>query len=170
MSFDAFAERAALPKDLRLVFNTFARAFFADGRRMLVNGTASAGADKEILQFYDAVRKVTVGDQPLFDVKGSDAVRYNAGPGGEGARMPQTFIQEPTTPKRQSFIVAYLKTFNPKNSRIDSPVSAAQGYDSIYLLAAAVPEPETYALLLAGLGFGLMRWRSRKGPQSALGH
>jgi branched-chain amino acid transport system substrate-binding protein len=49
----------------------------------------------------------------------------NAGPGGEGARMPQTFIQEPTTPKRQSFIVAYLKEFKPKNSRIDSPVSAA---------------------------------------------
>ena len=42
----------------------------------------------------------------------------NAGPGGEGARMPQTFIQEPTTPKRQSFIVSYLKTFNPKNSRM----------------------------------------------------
>ena len=64
----------------------------------------------------------------------------NAGPGGEGARMPQTFIQEPTTPKRQSFIVSYLKMFNPKNSRIDSPVSAAQGYDSIYLLAAAIKQ------------------------------
>ena len=64
----------------------------------------------------------------------------NAGPGGEGARMPQTFIQEPTTPKRQAFIVNYLKTFNPKNSRIDSPVSAAQGYDSIYLLAAAIKQ------------------------------
>ena len=64
----------------------------------------------------------------------------NAGPGGEGARMPQTFIQEPTTPKRQSFIVSYLKTFNPKNSRIDSPVSAAQGYDSILLLAAAIKQ------------------------------
>jgi branched-chain amino acid transport system substrate-binding protein len=64
----------------------------------------------------------------------------NAGPGGEGARMPQTFIQEPTTPKRQSFIVAYLKEFKPKNSRIDSPVSAAQGYDSIYLLAAAIKQ------------------------------
>ncbi|WP_423595780.1 ABC transporter substrate-binding protein [Roseateles sp. MS654] len=64
----------------------------------------------------------------------------NAGPGGEGARMPQTFIQEPTTPKRQAFIVSYLKTFNPKNSRIDSPVSAAQGYDSIYLLAAAIKQ------------------------------
>jgi branched-chain amino acid transport system substrate-binding protein len=49
----------------------------------------------------------------------------NAGPGGEGARMPQTFIQEP---------------FNPKNARIDSPVSAAQGYDSIYLLAAAIKQ------------------------------
>ena len=64
----------------------------------------------------------------------------NAGPGGEGARMPQTFIQEPTTPKRQSFILNYLKTFNPKNARIDSPVSAAQGYDSIYLLAAAIKQ------------------------------
>ena len=62
----------------------------------------------------------------------------NAGPGGEGARMPQTFIQEPTTPKRQSFIISYLRTFNPKNARIDSPVSAAQGYDSVYLLAAAI--------------------------------
>ena len=64
----------------------------------------------------------------------------NAGPGGEGARMPQTFIQEPTTPKRQSFIIAYLKAFSPKNNRIDSPVSAAQGYDSIYLLAAAIKQ------------------------------
>ena len=64
----------------------------------------------------------------------------NAGPGGEGARMPQTFIQEPTTPKRQSYIISYLKTFNPKNARMDSPVSAAQGYDSIYLLAAAIKQ------------------------------
>ena len=64
----------------------------------------------------------------------------NAGPGGEGARMPQTFIQEGTTPKRKTFIANYLKTFKPKNDRIDSPVSAAQGYDSIYLLAAAIKQ------------------------------
>jgi branched-chain amino acid transport system substrate-binding protein len=64
----------------------------------------------------------------------------NAGPGGEGARMPQTFIQEPTNPKRQSFIIAFLKTFNPKGGRMDSPVSAAQGYDSVYLLAAAMKQ------------------------------
>ena len=64
----------------------------------------------------------------------------NAGPGGEGARMPQTFIQEPNTMKRKAFIDAYLKTFKPKNNRIDSPVSAAQGYDSVYLLAAAIKQ------------------------------
>ena len=62
----------------------------------------------------------------------------NAGPGGEGARMPQTFIQEPTTPKRRVFIDSFLKNFKPKNNRMDSPVSAAQGYDSIYLIAAAI--------------------------------
>ncbi len=64
----------------------------------------------------------------------------NAGTNGEGARMPQTFIQEPNTAKRKAFIDAYLKEFKPKNNRIDSPVSAAQGYDSIYLLAAAITQ------------------------------
>ena len=64
----------------------------------------------------------------------------NAGPGGEGARMPQTFIQDGNTPKRKAFIDAYLKEFKPKNNRIDSPVSAAQGYDSVYLLAAAIKQ------------------------------
>jgi len=54
--------------------------------------------------------------------------------------MPQTFIQDPGTPKRKAFIDAYLKSFKPKNNRIDSPVSAAQGYDSIYLLAAAIKQ------------------------------
>ena len=63
-----------------------------------------------------------------------------AGKNGEGARMPQTFIQEPNTKKRKNFIDSYLKEFKPKNGRIDSPVSAAQGYDSIYLLAAAIKQ------------------------------
>ena len=64
----------------------------------------------------------------------------NAGPGGEGARMPQTFIQQADTAKRKAFIDSYLKTFKPKNNRMDSPVSAAQGYDSIFLLAAAIKQ------------------------------
>jgi len=64
----------------------------------------------------------------------------NAGANGNGARMPQTFIQEPTNPKRRAFIASYLKAFNPKGGRIDSPVSAAQGYDSVYLLAEAISQ------------------------------
>lgn len=64
----------------------------------------------------------------------------NAGANGEGARMPQTFIQEPNTPKRKAFIDAYLKAYHPANGRIPSPVSAAQGYDSMYLLAAAIKQ------------------------------
>ncbi|MDE3009719.1 MAG: ABC transporter substrate-binding protein [Pseudomonadota bacterium] len=62
----------------------------------------------------------------------------NAGAESEGVRMPQTFIQEPNTPKRKAFIEAYVKAYNPPNGRIASPVSAAQGYDSILLLAAAI--------------------------------
>jgi branched-chain amino acid transport system substrate-binding protein len=62
----------------------------------------------------------------------------NAGKNGDGATMPQTFIQLGNTPKRKAFIEAYIKEFKPKNDRIESPSSAAQGYDSIYLFAAAV--------------------------------
>jgi branched-chain amino acid transport system substrate-binding protein len=65
----------------------------------------------------------------------------NAGKNGDGARMPQTFIQDATTPKRKSFIDAYQKAY--KVERIPSPVSAAQGYDSIYVLAAAIKQAGT---------------------------
>ncbi|MFZ6752070.1 ABC transporter substrate-binding protein [Undibacterium sp. Dicai25W] len=65
----------------------------------------------------------------------------NAGKNGNGATMPQTFIQDPNTPKRKAFIEAYQKTY--KIDRIPSPVSAAQGYDSIYLLAAAMKQAGT---------------------------
>jgi branched-chain amino acid transport system substrate-binding protein len=64
-----------------------------------------------------------------------------AGKNGNGATMPETFIQQPaTTPKRKAFVDAYLKDFKPKNGVIASPVSAAQGYDSVYLLAAAIKQ------------------------------
>lgn len=64
----------------------------------------------------------------------------NAGKNGEGTLMPQTFIQEPSTPRRKAFIDAYVATYKPAGGRIPSPVSAAQGYDSIYLLAAAIKQ------------------------------
>ena len=57
---------------------------------------------------------------------------------GNGAVMPQTFVQLPNTPKRAAFIRAYADAY--KIDRMPSPVSAAQGYDSIYLLAAAIKQ------------------------------
>jgi branched-chain amino acid transport system substrate-binding protein len=64
----------------------------------------------------------------------------NAGKNGDGAMMPQTFIQAGGTGKRKAFIDAYLKSYNPPGGRIPSAVAAAQGYDSIYLLAAAMKQ------------------------------
>ncbi len=67
----------------------------------------------------------------------------NAGKNGDGTKMPQTFIQDPNTPKRKAFIDGYLKAYSPPGGRIPSPVSAAQGYDSIYLLTAAMKQAGT---------------------------
>lgn len=65
----------------------------------------------------------------------------NAGKNGNGAMMPQTFIEEPITPRAKSFIDGYRKTY--KVARIPSPVSAAQGYDAVYLFAAAVKQAQS---------------------------
>ncbi len=99
------------------------------------------GIGPELAQIANGMTKLgwkvpIIGSWPLSMANFID----NAGAAGEGTRMPQTFIQEPTTPKRQSFIISYLKTYNPKNARMESPVSAAQGYDSIYLLAAGIKQ------------------------------
>lgn len=67
----------------------------------------------------------------------------NAGKNGDGTRMPQTFIQDPNNAKRKGFIDAYVKAYNPPGGRMPSPVSAAQGYDSIYLLAAAINQAKS---------------------------
>ncbi len=61
-----------------------------------------------------------------------------SGANGSGAVMPQTFVQLPNTPKRAAFIKAYQDAY--KIDRMPSPVSAAQGYDSIYLLASAIKQ------------------------------
>ncbi|MES2356593.1 MAG: ABC transporter substrate-binding protein [Pseudomonadota bacterium] len=62
----------------------------------------------------------------------------NAGAAANGTMMPQTFIQEDYTPRAKSFIKNYQATY--RIDRIPSPVSAAQGYDSIKLLAAAIEQ------------------------------
>ena len=62
----------------------------------------------------------------------------NAGKNGNGTLMPQTFIEEPITPRARKFIEAYHKAYNV--TRIPSPVSAGQGYDAVYIFAAAVKQ------------------------------
>ena len=59
-----------------------------------------------------------------------------AGKNAEGARMPQTFIEEANNSRRTGFIASYHNA--NKTKRIPSAVSAAQGYDSVYLLVAAM--------------------------------
>ena len=65
----------------------------------------------------------------------------NAGPNGNGTLMPQTFIEEPITPRAKKFIEDYHKAYNVK--RIPSPVSAAQGYDAVLIFAAAVKQAKS---------------------------
>ncbi len=65
----------------------------------------------------------------------------NAGKNGNGTLMPETFIEDPITPKAKAFIEGYHRTFNV--GRIPSPVSAAQGYDAVYLFAAAVKQAQS---------------------------
>jgi branched-chain amino acid transport system substrate-binding protein len=65
----------------------------------------------------------------------------NAGKNGNGTLMPQTFIEEPITPKIKAFINAYHKAYNV--DRIPSPVSAAQGYDAVYIFAKAVAQAQS---------------------------
>ena len=60
----------------------------------------------------------------------------SAGPNAEGARMPQTFIQESTNPTRAAFLAAWHKATGVQ--RIPVPPAAAQGYDSMLLLAQAI--------------------------------
>jgi branched-chain amino acid transport system substrate-binding protein len=61
-----------------------------------------------------------------------------AGASGNGALMPQTFIEDESIARAKPFIQAYHKAYNV--SRIPSPVSAAQGYDAALLLAEAIHE------------------------------
>ncbi|MDY7578533.1 ABC transporter substrate-binding protein [Herbaspirillum sp. RTI4] len=97
------------------------------------------GIGPELAQIANAMEKLNwhvpiIGSWPLSMGNFVD----NAGKNGEGARMPQTFIQDGNTPVRKTFIASYQKAY--KVDRMPSAVSAAQGYDSIILLAAAIKQ------------------------------
>lgn len=63
----------------------------------------------------------------------------NAGKNGNGTMMPQTFIETaPSTAAGKKFVAAYKAKF--KEDPIASAVSAAQGYDSMYLMKMAIEQ------------------------------
>lgn len=59
-----------------------------------------------------------------------------AGANAEGVRMPQTFITQPRTPAQAAFLETWGRTTG--SARVPVPPAAAQGYDSMLLLAAAI--------------------------------
>lgn len=59
-----------------------------------------------------------------------------AGGAGEGALMPQTFIHDAGSTAKNSFLLAYRRY--ARSDQIPSPMSAAQGYDGMHLLALAL--------------------------------
>ncbi len=65
----------------------------------------------------------------------------NAGKNGNGAIMPQTFIEDPITSKARKFIDGYHKAYRVQ--RMPSPMSAAQGYDAVLIFAAAVNQAQS---------------------------
>jgi branched-chain amino acid transport system substrate-binding protein len=70
-----------------------------------------------------------------------------AGANANGSLTPQTFIEEPITPRIKAFIDAYHKAYNVE--RMPSAVSAAQGYDAVLIFAAAVKQagtPDTHKI------------------------
>lgn len=56
---------------------------------------------------------------------------HGAKDAAEGAQMVQTFIAEPNTERRASFLTGYRRKFN---QALGVPMAAAQAYDSVYLL------------------------------------
>jgi branched-chain amino acid transport system substrate-binding protein len=100
------------------------------------------GIGPELAQIANGMAKLgwkvpIIGSWPLSMSNFIDST----GPNGEGARMPQTFIQAPDTPRRRAFIEAYQKRAHVE--RMPSPSAAAQGYDSMLLLAAAMRQAGT---------------------------
>lgn len=74
-----------------------------------------------------------------------------AGKSGDGALMPQTFIEDLSVPQAKNFIAAYHTKY--KVDRIPSPVAAAQGYDAVMIFVAALEQAGTtdHAKVVAAL-------------------
>lgn len=98
------------------------------------------GIGPELAQIANGMQKLgwkvpMIGSWTLSMSNFIDAAQAN----GNGAAMPQTFIQNgASSEKAKQFIADYQKKYSVE--RIPSAVSAAQGYDSMYLIANAIQQ------------------------------
>jgi branched-chain amino acid transport system substrate-binding protein len=65
----------------------------------------------------------------------------NAGKNADGTMTPQSFIQQPVNPIAATFIKEYQAAYHVKT--IPSPMSAAEGYDAVLVMAAAVHQADS---------------------------
>ncbi|MDB5408641.1 MAG: Extracellular ligand-binding receptor [Rhodospirillales bacterium] len=70
-----------------------------------------------------------------------DSFSGAAGTAGDGAEMPQTFIEASGVPRRRAFVDAYRRRF--ATDHIPTPPAGAQSYDAIKLLAAAITQAQS---------------------------
>lgn len=71
-----------------------------------------------------------------------EAFIKNAGKNGNGAAAPLTFIEgDLSNPKQKTFVETYHVKYN--QNPISVAVAAAQGYDSLYLLKAAIEQAKS---------------------------
>lgn len=89
----------------------------------ITNGMAKLGWKKPVIASWPASM------QSFIDIAGTN---------GNGVIMPQTFIEDKSVPKRAAFLEDYYKTYGV--TKIPTPVAGAQGYDSVYLIAAAIKQ------------------------------
>ncbi len=107
----------------------------AGARALLVYGIGP-----ELAQIANGMQKLgwkvpMIGSWTLSMSNFIDAAQAN----GNGATMPQTFIQNgASSDKARQFISDYQKKYTV--DRIPSAVSAAQGYDSMYLISTAIQQ------------------------------
>lgn len=108
------------------------------------------------------------------DALGSSAFIKAAGAAGQGTHLPASFVAEPINSRRQEFLIAFRKQSG--SDEIPAPVAAAQAYDSVLLLSAAVRQagstqgPAVRAALenLKGSVFGVVSTYER--PFSSTDH
>jgi branched-chain amino acid transport system substrate-binding protein len=111
---------------------TVHRVHQAGAEAILVYGASPGLARLASANAKLGLRLILIGSWPLA----MPAFIENAERAAEGVRMPQSFIPEEGSGRRQAFLEAWRRTTGTE--RIPVPPAAAQGYDSLLLLAAAI--------------------------------